>query len=116
KLSDIDKIRMDDEKGIAYVYVNNVNEFNEKFRGKRTITSGCGKGTLFYNVLDSFRSKKIERPLSIKADNIKDLMRSFNKKSELFLNTGGVHSCAMCNIDGIIIFREDIGRHNALDK
>lgn len=83
-LSDIANIRIDDEKGIGYVYVNNINEFNESFRGKRTITSGCGKGTLFYNVLDSFRSKKIERPLSIRADNIKNLMRLFNRKSELF--------------------------------
>ncbi len=115
-LSDIANIRIDDEKGIGYVYVNNINEFNESFRGKRTITSGCGKGTLFYNVLDSFRSKKIERPLSIRADNIKNLMRLFNRKSELFLNTGGVHSCAMCDSNDIIIFKEDIGRHNALDK
>ena len=116
KLSDIDKITIDNDKGIAYVKVNNINEFNEKFRGKRTITSGCGKGSLFYNVLDSFRSKKIEKPLPIKADNIKHLMRLFNKRSELFLNTGGVHSCAMCDTNNIILFKEDIGRHNALDK
>lgn len=115
-LSDIDNIRIGEQKGIAYVYVNNINEFNEKFRGKRTITSGCGKGTLFYNVMDSFKSKKVKNYLSIKADDIKQLMRLFNKKSELFLSTGGVHSCAMCSIDDIIIFEEDIGRHNALDK
>ena len=43
-------------------------------------------------------------------------MREFNKNSELFLKTGGVHSCALCSLDDIIIFKEDIGRHNALDK
>src|SRR5699024_9739266 len=64
-LLDIDRIRIDEEKGIANVYINNINEFNEKLRGKRTITSGCGKGTLFYNVLDSFKSKKIKKPPSI---------------------------------------------------
>ncbi|MBZ2174743.1 formate dehydrogenase accessory sulfurtransferase FdhD [Schnuerera sp. xch1] len=115
-LSDIEKIIIDEQKGIGYVYINNISEFNEKLRGKRTITSGCGKGTLFYNVLDSFKSKKIEHLLAVRIDNIKKLMSQFNKKSELFLNTGGVHGCAMCTVHDIIMFEEDIGRHNALDK
>ena len=86
----------------------------EKLQGKRTITSGCGKGTMFYNVLDSFKSKKIESPLEIKIDEIKALVREFNHKSELFLSTGGVHSCGLCTKNDIIFFAEDIGRHNAL--
>ncbi|WP_236915390.1 formate dehydrogenase accessory sulfurtransferase FdhD [Clostridium sp. Cult2] len=115
-LSDIDRIRIDEEKGLGYIYMKDINKFNEKLRGKRTITSGCGKGTLFYNVLDSFKSKKIEKPLPLEIDKIKEIVRQFNKKSELFLNTGGVHSCALCSYHDIIIFEEDIGRHNALDK
>ncbi len=115
-LSDIDRIRLDEDKGIGYIYLKNINQFNEKLRGKRTITSGCGKGTLFYNVLDSFKSKRIKEPLSIEVANIKRLISKFNKKSELFLNTGGVHSCALCSANDIILFEEDIGRHNALDK
>lgn len=115
-LSNIEKIYIDEEKGIAYVYVNEINEFAERFQGKRTITSGCGKGTLFYNVLDSFKSKRIEKPLDIKVEEISNLMKNFNKKSELFLKTGGVHSCALCTKSDILIFEEDIGRHNALDK
>lgn len=115
-LYDIKNIRIDEDKGIAYVHIPKIDKFSEKFRGKRTITSGCGKGTVFYNVLDSFKSKKIEEQLPIKIENIKSLVREFNKKSELFINTGGVHSCALCHISNIIIFQEDIGRHNALDK
>ena len=115
-LSDIEKIRIDEGKGISSVYLSETNKFSEKFRGKRTITSGCGKGTVFYNVLDSFKSKKIEEQLPIEIESIKSIVREFNKKSELFINTGGVHSCALCSIDDIIIFEEDIGRHNALDK
>lgn len=115
-LQDIDRISIDEDKGLGYIYLKNINQFNEKLRGKRTITSGCGKGTLFYNVLDSFKSKKIEKPLAVEVDRIKELIREFNKKSELFLNTGGVHSCALCSKDDIILFEEDIGRHNALDK
>ena len=115
-LANIEKIYIDEEKGLAYVNVREKKLLAEKLQGKRTITSGCGKGTLFYNVLDSFKSKKIEKPLDIKIEEIKALMREFNRKSELFLSTGGVHSCALCTKSDILIFEEDIGRHNALDK
>lgn len=114
--SDIKKIHIDKDNGIAYVNLKTRSHLREKLQGKRTITSGCGKGTLFYNVLDSFKSKKIEKPIDIKIEEIKSLVREFNHKSELFLNTGGVHSCALCTKFDIIIFEEDIGRHNALDK
>ncbi|NMB27573.1 MAG: formate dehydrogenase accessory sulfurtransferase FdhD [Tissierellia bacterium] len=114
--SDIQNMRIDKDKGMAYVYLRDVNRFSERFRGKRTITSGCGKGTVFYNVLDSFKSKKVEKQLPIRTCHIKELIKEFNKKSQLFIKTGGVHSCALCNTNEILIFEEDIGRHNALDK
>jgi FdhD protein len=114
--SAIKNIQIDEDKGSAYINLNIRKTFNEKLQGKRTITSGCGKGTVFYNVLDSFKSKKITNTMDIKPNEIVDLMRSFNKDSELFNSTGGVHACAICNEHGIIYFEEDIGRHNALDK
>lgn len=114
--SDIISLKVDEKKGLAYVELKNKSSLIEKLYGKRTITSGCGKGTLFYNVLDSFKSKRINNPLTITLDEIKNLVRDFNKSSELFLSTGGVHSCALCDRDGILIFEEDIGRHNAVDK
>jgi len=113
---EIDIIRIDEEKGVAYVYTNSNNTLSEKLHGKRTITSGCGKGTIFYNVIDSFKTKKVNSNIPIDIETIKKLIREFNKSSELFINTGGVHSCALCDKDGQIIFEEDIGRHNALDK
>ena len=115
-ISNVAKIQVEDEQGIASVFLKERKLLAEKLQGKRTITSGCGKGTLFYNVLDSFKSKKIEKPLDIKIEEIKLLAKEFNFKSELFLNTGGVHSCALCSKSSILIFEEDIGRHNALDK
>ena len=43
-------------------------------------------------------------------------MREFEMRSEVFLKTGGVHSAAICDLNSIVVFREDIGRHNAIDK
>ena len=112
----VERIQIDEDKGRAYVYLTHRKSLNEKLQGKRTITSGCGKGTVFYNVLDSFKSQKIENTLSIDIKDVIQLTKEFNHKSELFLNTGGVHSCALCDLDKILYFEEDIGRHNALDK
>lgn len=114
--SDIVDLKIDKDKGLCFVDIKNKSILTEKLYGKRTITSGCGKGTLFYNVIDSFKSKKVEKTLLVSLENIKSLVKEFSKNSELFLNTGGVHSCALCSKDEIIIFEEDIGRHNALDK
>lgn len=115
-IDDIEKIRIDEKSSIGYVSLKRKNSFIEKFQGKRTITSGCGKGTVFYNVLDSFKSKKIANPLELDVELIKGNMRDFNKRSELFLETGGVHSCGLYDRSRMLIFEEDIGRHNALDK
>lgn len=112
----VDSIQIDEENGRAYINLNIRKTFNEKLQGKRTITSGCGKGTVFYNVLDSFKSKKINNTIEIKPSEIVELMRRFNSESELFLSTGGVHACAICYKNDIMYFEEDIGRHNALDK
>ena len=52
-IDDIKKIDIDKESSIAFIDLNRKSSFAESFQGKRTITSGCGKGTLFYNVIDS---------------------------------------------------------------
>lgn len=110
------EVLLDEEKGRAYVSLKYRMTMTENLVGKRAITSGCGRGTIFYNVLDSIKSKKIENILNININDVVKLSKEFNRKSELFLNTGGVHSCGLCYNDKILYFDEDIGRHNALDK
>src|SRR5699024_5698625 len=114
--SDIKNIRIDEEKGIAYIYPKEEEKLAKKLYGKRTITSGCGKNTVFYNVIDSFKTKAINKNFSITSQDTIKLMRQTNKKSELSDNTGMIHSWAIANLNDIIIFEEDICRHNALDK
>ncbi|MHB1392365.1 MAG: formate dehydrogenase accessory sulfurtransferase FdhD [Clostridia bacterium] len=114
--NDIGKIRIDEEKGIIEVSTIESSIIAKRLLGKRTMTTGCGKGSTFYNALDSISCKKVSSDIGISAHAILELMREFNKRSELFLSTGGVHSVALAAAASILLFHEDVGRHNAMDK
>ncbi len=114
--ADIRKIKIDEEKGIAYVDTFESSFIAKKLHGKRTLTTGCGKGSTFYNAMDSLSCRRVSGEIELQSETVLELMKDFNKKSELFLNTGGVHSVALGDETGIILFHEDVGRHNAMDK
>ncbi len=114
--SNIISTRLDRERGIIYIKCQNVPSLASTFFEKRTITSGCGKGTIFYNVIDSLKAQKIDSKISIASQQALNLMKELQIKSELFKTTGGVHSCALASPDKLEIVTEDVGRHNAIDK
>ncbi len=104
------------EEGLVEVELKNRADLAEKLFGKRTITSGCGKGTIFFNVLDSLRSEPIKGKLTFTAEKALELMEELQRRAELFKATGGVHSAALADGEKLLFFFEDIGRHNAIDK
>ncbi|MDI6786565.1 MAG: formate dehydrogenase accessory sulfurtransferase FdhD [bacterium] len=112
---DLVSCKLDEEKGIIHIQQKR-SSISEKLFSKRTITSGCGKGTVFYSVIDSLGTKEIESNLSITPSLVYKLTKEMQKHAHLFKNTGGAHTCAIANKSGIIYCREDIGRHNAIDK
>lgn len=85
-----------------------------KLGNKKVKAVGCGDATSY--VKKDYKNKNIESNIKVKTSEIVDLMRDFQSKSEIFIKTGGVHSAAIVGNDEIIVFREDIGRHNAIDK
>ena len=115
-MSDIKSIMVFEEKGYVNIELNNRDLLNEKTNKKRVITSGCGKGSMYYNELDRLTLNTNSSNREIEYSWISKVMNEFNKMSKLFLETGGVHSVALSDFDKIIFFEEDIGRHNALDK
>ena len=112
---EIKKIEVDEWEGVVRVETNGSTEHDSRFFAKRLITSGCGSGATFYNEADIAISK-VESKMKISTDEVFALATEFQHRSEVYLSTHGVHSAAFCDRHSILIFNEDIGRHNAVDK
>jgi FdhD protein len=82
------------------------------YEGAKTITSGCAGGISVTGKMP----EKILDDAVFSADSIRKLFREFQKRSEVYRITGGVHSAALTDNENILAFAEDIGRHNAVDK
>jgi len=111
----IENIEVEPE-GVVRIKVSYHQSWAPKLFGKRTITSGCGRGVIFYNVLDALKIKKIRSAQKISAVTVFNLMQELNRRFVLYRKSGSVHGAALADAEGIKIFREDIGRHNAVDK
>ncbi len=81
--------------------------------GEKTVTSGCAGGISFVRPLPR---EKLSDDTIFDLARIRDLYREFQKKSEGYKSTGGVHSAALADERHMLVFTEDIGRHNAVDK
>jgi len=113
---EIKKIIIDDQKGIARVETEEGKEPANERLFKRLITSGCGRGASFYSDADVQGLVKIKSQIGISAVGIFALVKEFQHRSQIYRATGGVHSAALCDTRSILLFSEDIGRHNAIDK
>ncbi|MFC1485683.1 formate dehydrogenase accessory sulfurtransferase FdhD [Candidatus Latescibacterota bacterium] len=114
-MDDIDHIFIDDEKMTAHIGLKNEDLDTDAFF-RRVYTSGCGKGILFFNALDIAHQTVIQSDFTIAAESILEVMKLFNKTSDTFKKTGGVHSAALSDGVSLLAFAEDIGRHNCIDK
>ena len=112
---EIKKIIVDDQRGVVRVETEEDKGFASELLFKRLITSGCGRGASFYSAADA-AGHKVESQVKISVDEVFTLVNEFQHGSQVYLKTGGVHSAALCDRKSILVFSEDIGRHNAIDK
>jgi FdhD protein len=82
--------------------------------GGRTVTTGCGQGTVFAHTLDELYAAKLPR-VSVRRSTIPGLLEEINSHNEIYRSAGAVHGCALCSGPEVVLFTEDVGRHNAAD-
>ena len=113
---DIKKMIADHQRGVVRVETEDDEETVGELIFKRLITSGCGRGASFYSTADVEGLAKAESQIRVSVLEVLALVKEFQHRSQTYRTTGGVHSAALCDTSSILVFNEDIGRHNAIDK
>ena len=90
-------------------------DFEDKLK-KKTLTSGCAQGTVFGDVMESFENVVLPEDAIIKTSWLYTLMKKINTQPSLYLEAGAIHGCVLCQQDRPLLYMEDVGRHNAIDK
>ena len=108
-------IDYDDDLGVVVVRTARKTDFEEKLK-KKTQTSGCAQGTVFGDVMVKFEEISLDPDAVLKTSWIYALSRKINQQPSLYLETGAIHGCVLCEKDVPLVFMEDVGRHNAIDK
>lgn len=114
-LEDLKALNVDRENGLIHLELREDPSLAARLRNKRTLTSGCGKGTVFYDAVDTLLALPVESSLQISPRAVWDRMEELHRLSRTYRRTHGVHNCALADASGIRVFRDDIGRHNAVD-
>lgn len=86
---------------------------HERMQG-RTVTTGCGQGTVFSCTLDKIYAQRLAS-LQVKQSRLYALLKVVSDFNAVYRRAGAVHGCALCRDTEILMFVEDVGRHNAVD-
>ena len=111
---DIKDIALDKEKGLIAVTTREPGQFGGDLLLRRLIGSSGEKGVVRSNDLP--QGVRNNSRITISSREVFTLMADFIQHSDVYKATGGVHSAALCTTRTIILFSDDIGRHNAIDK
>jgi FdhD protein len=112
-ISEIKSLYIDSERFRAIVEVEGD---LKDFVFKRIYTSGCGKGVIFHNPMDVIGKTSLPDGFQIASGKLVSLMKKFTSRQSGYTGTGGVHGAALASSEEIYVTKEDIGRHNAIDK
>ncbi len=111
----ISGIDHDEDLAVVVVRTERTTDFEEKLQ-KKTLTSGCAQGTAFGDLMEHFDKVELPADAVLKTSWIYDLSRKINQQPSLYLAAGAIHGCVLCQGDRPLIYMEDVGRHNAIDK
>tara|TARA_R110002012_G_scaffold279598_1_gene467992 strand:- start:98 stop:991 length:894 start_codon:yes stop_codon:yes gene_type:complete len=108
-------IEYDEDLEVVVVRTERETNYEEKLQ-KKIRTSGCAQGTVFGDLMEKFEDIALPRDAVLRTSWIYSLSRQINNTPSLYLEAGAIHGCVLCKEDKPLIYMEDVGRHNAIDK
>jgi len=105
----------DDELDVVVVRTERETDYEDKLK-KKTRTSGCAQGTVFGDLMEKFEDVALPKDAILKTSWLYALSRKINTVPSLYLEAGAIHGCVLCEADRPLVYMEDVGRHNAVDK
>ena len=110
----ITSIEVDEDLDVVVVRTKRETNYEEKL-SRKIRTSGCAVGTIYGDIMDGLQD--IELPSSkMKISHLYDLSRKINLIPSLYLEAGAIHGTVLCKDNIPLVYMEDVGRHNAVDK
>ena len=118
-VDDIDSVTVDwDVEAAAVKTRAGIERFDEK-TAKRVVTTGCGQGTVFGDLMGELESVSLppatEATARIAQSTLYGLLNAMRLQETTYKSSGSVHGCALFRRDELLMFVEDVGRHNAID-
>ena len=104
----------DEELQTVVVRTDKPTDYEEKLK-KKIQTSGCAVGTLFGGVMDALGHLRLPNS-KVQTSWLYSLAKKINQLPSLYLSAGAIHGTVLCQKDQPLVYMEDVGRHNAVDK
>ena len=115
-MDDIAEVQVDWETNAAAITTRTgLQNLDEKME-KRTVTTGCGQGTMFGNLMEEIDAIQLRHDVTLSEVTLYALLDAVRRHETIYKSAGAVHGCALADSQGeILMFVEDVGRHNAVD-
>jgi FdhD protein len=104
----------DEDLSVVVVRTERQTDYEDKLR-KKTQTSGCAQGTAFGDLMEALEGAELPRT-PLKTSWLYHLTNTINTTPSLYLEAGAIHGCVLAREDRPLVYMEDVGRHNAVDK
>jgi FdhD protein len=108
-------IDYDEELEVVVVRTERATDYEQKLK-KKVRTSGCAQGTVFGDVMEQFEQVRLPADAILRTSWLYALTKKINTSPSLYLKAGAIHGCVLCEEDRPLLYMEDVGRHNAVDK
>jgi FdhD protein len=115
-VEEIAEVQVDwDTDAVAITTRSALQNLDEKMQ-KRTVTTGCGQGTVFGDLMEEVDAIRLRNDVRLSEATLYALLDNVRRHETIFKSAGAVHGCALADAAGeILMFVEDVGRHNAVD-